>query len=147
MARTRLAAVLVALSLGAQLAVAYAVAPLLFARLDGVTAGELAGELLHWVEWATCLLLMLAAFLELESGVRRGFALAVFLLQLVLLIYVEPQMHALKLAPDWPEGPSRQAFMSWHAVAQTLYLAGVLLQAGWLISWLRGMPGPDKRTL
>lgn len=145
MARTRLAAVLVALSLGAQLAVAYGVAPLLFARLDGVTAGELAGDLLHWVEWATCLLLMMAAFLE--PGVRRGFALAVFLLQLVLLMYVEPQMHALKLAPDWPEGPSRQAFMSWHGMAQALYLAGVLLQAVWLISWLRGMSEPDKRTL
>ncbi len=126
---------LFALWLGAQLTVGYAVAPLLFARLDDrALAGAIAGELFHGVAW---LGLAVALVHLLRQWRRRTWRLwtwgVVALVAGVSLFVVQPMMAELKAAGlGDPEVAAR--FGRLHGLSSGLYLlqslAGVALALG-----------------
>ena len=109
--------------LSAQSVIGFAVAPRLFAHLDRVVAGRIAGELLTGVEW---LVIVAVAAGVLVWPQRRVVFLSVIvlLLQAVQLLWLNPLMAELKRQGV---GDSSQ-FMLLHGVSQALFMlaAGVL---------------------
>ncbi len=111
--------------------IGYLVAPTLFALLDDrQLAGEIAGWMFERVAWLglACAAPMLAAIVLLRArAVLPRWLLPVVLalsaLSALQLFYLQPTMHAIKLAGG-------QSFGLWHGVSSALYLLQSLLAAG-----------------
>jgi len=111
--------------------IGYLVAPTLFALLDDrKLAGEIAGWMFSRVGWLglACALLMLLAIASLRSRASMPrwllpVVLAMSALSALQLFYLQPTMHAIKLAGG-------QSFGLWHGISSALYLLQSLLAAG-----------------
>jgi len=122
---------------GALWTVGYVVAPVLFATLDKISAGNLAARLFSLVTWigvACALILIVLRAWVLPAA--RDWALWVVVLMLVLAVAghwgIEPQLADLRArAAPLPvmESPERGAFALWHGVSAVLYLIESLLAA------------------
>ncbi|MGB7289633.1 MAG: DUF4149 domain-containing protein [Candidatus Macondimonas sp.] len=116
---------LLALWLGAQLAVGYGVAPLLFARLpDPVLAGALAGELFRFIFLSGIPVLLLALWKmpTVTSRWPRFFLYAAMASVTLQALALQPLMaHFKSLGSD-----ARISFLVVHGASQILY-AGISL--------------------
>jgi hypothetical protein len=143
----RLFGLLAMLWVGSQLTIGYAVAPVLFASLERVVAGELAAQLfrLEGLIGVVCgvLLLGLASVLVRRGalGYRRlRWILAVMLLCVLIGYFaLQPFMNALRVQAmsagmDVASSPYASRFGLLHGVSSLFYLVQSLLGA-WLV-WL-----------
>jgi len=111
--------------------IVYLVAPTLFAQLDErALAGEIAGWMFERVGWLglACAAVMLAAIalLRQQASMPRWLlpvVLVMSALSALQLFYLQPTMHAIKLAGG-------QHFGLWHGISSALYLLQSLLAAG-----------------
>jgi len=106
-----------------------AVAPLLFWRLPQALAGTLAGDL--FTLWQGLGLIFGGFVVMSVRGQRRPWpqiAWATWLLDAVFELLILPIMVYLRSTPNFgPGSPEWGAFMGFHGVATTLYLAEGLL--------------------
>ena len=139
---------------GSQLTIGYAVAPVLFASLERVVAGELAAQLfrLEGVIGVVCGVLMLGLSNVLARrgalGYRRlRWILAVMLLCVLIGYFaLQPFMNALRVQAmsagmDVASSPYASRFGLLHGVSSLFYLVQSLLGAWlvWLLPSARGM--------
>ncbi len=125
--------------MGALWIVGYLATPVLFAKLDRTTAGQLAGEMFSLVHLIglVCIPLLIAATLWRRSE-RPAPRLLVLgsMLALVLIhqVGLQPEMAALKTEGLVEGGEAAVRFGRLHAVSSALYvvnsLLGLLLIAG-----------------
>lgn len=114
---------------GGQWVVGYAVAPLLFARLERMTAGAIAGELFQGIAWAGLGLALWLLILRRGLSGWRGYALlGILLLSAVSLFALQPMMADLKAA-GLGSAETAQAFARLHGISSALYLIQSLLAA------------------
>lgn len=133
--KSRSAPKLLALWLGMQLTVGYAVAPLLFARLgDPVLAGAVAGELFRFVFVAGVPVLLWTRWALLEPARWPHRLLEAALVAVILqAVALQPLMaHFKALGPE-----SRSSFLVVHGVSQLLYAAVSLMMLIVLFAPLR----------
>lgn len=133
---------------GSQLTIGYAVAPVLFASLERMTAGAIAAQLFRIEGWlgVACgvLLLVLANLLARrgEAPYRRLRWLLVGMLSCVLIGYfaLQPYMNALRVQAmsagmDIANSPYASRFGMLHGVSSFFYLVESLL--GIALVWLQ----------
>jgi len=126
---------------GALWTVGYLVAPVLFAILDKVSAGNVAARLFSLVTWTgvACGLVLIVLRGWVLPG-ARDWALWAVLLMLALAVAghwgIEPLLADLraKAAPlPVMESAERSAFALWHGVSAVLYLIQSLLAAAMVL--------------
>ncbi len=114
---------------GGEWTVGYLVAPTLFAHLDRITAGAVAGVLFHWIAWLGLVVGLLLALVNRARGQwgwRTWSLLAVAGLAWVSLFWLQPLMADLKaMGLDDPETAAR--FGQLHGISAGLYLVQSLL--------------------
>ncbi len=114
---------------GGQWVVGYAVAPLLFARLERMTAGAIAGELFQGIAWGGLVVALWLLVLRRRVTGWRGYALlGILILSAVSLFALQPMMADLKAA-GLGNAETAQAFARLHGVSSVLYLIQSLLAA------------------
>lgn len=141
----RLLAVLLGVWLGAQLAVGYAVAPVLFARLPVVSAGQIAGILFGLLSYFGLIVWGIAAYVGYrtqERRLRQSRSLKLISVLLVMLAVNEwlltPVINALKNdTAHWLLGLSGGSFAMWHGLSSLIYLLVTLLGGYLVLRWLR----------
>jgi hypothetical protein len=133
---------------GALLAIGYLAVPVLFQQLDDRRlAGELAGQMFHWVHVLGLVcglsLLLIAYYVsrhDLSAYLRqwRYYVLLAMLLLIVLDIFVlQPQMAAIKLQVGWHDSTELMArFGMLHGIASLMYL---LTSIGGVVLVLNGL--------
>ena len=143
----RVAALLMSVWLGVQIGVGYVVAPILFANLEKMQAGQLAGELFDIVYylglfawgWAFMAVGRTSAW---EHGSANKHTRKWIGLLLVLILISEflfaPTIAALKnnqtpFLVNWFGG----TFQTWHGVSSITYLLETVLGLGILVKLLR----------
>ena len=128
---------------GSLLAIGYLAVPILFHQLDDrQLAGQLAGQMFHWVHGlglACGLSLLLISYYVSRDNMRaylrqwRYYVLLLMLLLIVLDIFLlQPQMAAIKLQAGWHDSAELMArFGRLHGIASLMYsltsLGGVVL--------------------
>jgi hypothetical protein len=150
----RLFGLLAMLWVGSQLTIGYAVAPVLFASLERMTAGAVAAQLFRIEGWlgAVCGVLMLVLSNMLaRRGIlqyRRMRWLLVGMLVCVLVGYfaLQPFMNALRMEAmntgmDIANSPYASRFGMLHGVSSLFYLIESLLGVAlvWLLPSSRGV--------
>jgi hypothetical protein len=150
----RLFGLLAMLWVGSQLTIGYAVAPVLFASLERMTAGAVAAQLFRIEGWlgAVCGVLMLVLSNRLaRRGIlqyRRMRWLLVGMLVCVLVGYfaLQPFMNALRMEAmnagmDIANSPYASRFGMLHGVSSLFYLIESLLGVAlvWLLPSSRGV--------
>ncbi|MEO7579915.1 MAG: DUF4149 domain-containing protein [Massilia sp.] len=150
MLAVRLRLLLACLWAGSLWAVAYLVAPTLFATLhDNTLAGAMVGSLLRSVAWlsiacALVLLVLVWRAVDLDAAQRRGLIRlisAMLLCCLVIYLGIQPAMANLRDAagPGGLKGsPLAARFGMLHGVSQLVYLVESVL-AGCLV--VKAVPG------
>lgn len=142
---TRVLALLLAVWLGAQLAVGYVAAPVLFAQLPGAQAGQIAGVLFAVQGWFGLAVWAWAAYAGrraqerslLKSASLKLTALLWFLLACNEWL-VSPVINALKTGSGhWLLNLAGGSFGLWHGIASSLYLLVSLLGLYLAVRWLR----------
>ncbi len=114
---------------GAQWAVGYVVAPTLFANLERMTAGAVAGQLFHIIAWLGLVVGLALALMNRSRGQWgwRGWALvAAAGLAAVSLFVLQPMMAELKAA-GLDDAEVAASFGRLHGVSSGLYLLQSLL--------------------
>ncbi len=114
---------------GGQWAVGYLAAPTLFANLDRVSAGAVAGQLFHIIAWVGLVVgLVLALLNRIQGGWGwRGAALlAVAVLAALSLFVLQPMMAELKAA-GLENADTAARFGRLHGISSALYLLQSLL--------------------
>ncbi|WP_092000955.1 DUF4149 domain-containing protein [Paraburkholderia lycopersici] len=139
---------------GSQLTIGYAVAPVLFASLERVVAGEIAAQLfrLEGIVGVVCGVLLLGLSNVLArrgaAGYRRLRWILAAMLLCVLIGYfaLQPFMNALRVQAmsagmDVASSPYASRFGLLHGVSSLFYLVQSLLGAWlvWLLPSARGM--------
>lgn len=129
----------------ALLVVGYFVAPTLFLSVDQVTAGNLVGQLLSYLNNA--LLVILLALLIITIGRMDRFVHNWLLLISVIIVvtteyWISPLMQAIKSA--YPSGltkmsPDWTAFAMWHGIYQLLFLILIFSLFIWSVINLKGL--------
>ena len=133
-----LQSIAVTLWVGGMWTIGFIVAPLLFSRLgDRVLAGAFAGKLFTIVAWigiGCALYLILFRLVRFGAGCFRQGIVWVTLLMLALLLAggfgVQAILESLKaqaLPKEVMESVFRDRFMTWHGVANVLYVIQSLL--------------------
>jgi len=141
---------------GSQLAIGYAVAPVLFSSLDRTTAGSIAAQLFHiqgWVGLGCGVLMLVLANALAQRGTtqyRRLRWLVFGMLLCVLIGYfaLQPFMNALRLdamtaGVDIANSPYASRFGMLHGASSVFYLIGSLL--GIVLVWLLSTAMPGSR--
>lgn len=131
----RLAALLAALWLGMQIGFGYIAAPILFARLEKITAGNIAGSLFHAVNWLGLAAWLLIWFIWRADNRRRyrpgrSHWWAGVLLGLTAFneFLMTPVIEALKTGgTHWLHNLLGGGFGIWHGMSSMVYLAASLL--------------------
>lgn len=131
----RLAALLAGIWLGMQIGFGYVAAPVLFARLERLQAGNLAGSLFHVVNWLGLLTWLLVWLLWRADNRRRyrparSHRWAVVLLALTAFNewLMTPVIEALKTGGShWLHNLLGGGFGIWHGMSAMVYLAATLL--------------------
>lgn len=143
----RIAALLLSVWLGVQLGFGYVVAPILFANLDKMVAGQLAGQLFHvsnymgLLAWLVVLVVLKRrSAWEFGSGDKRVCVLVCVLLALFAIseFAITPTIAALKvgettLLANWLSG----SFKVWHGVSSVFHLLQSLLGLGLMVKLVR----------
>ncbi len=112
-----------------QSVIGYAVAPVLFAQLDRGAAGHIAGMLLNGVEWLA-VVLVIVGILVWPRRTAAWLGGAFVMLQAVQLLWLNPAMADLKRSG----AAASSQFMALHGFSQAVYLTGVGLLAGLVIT-------------
>jgi hypothetical protein len=125
--------------------VGYLVAPILFANLSSVVAGDLAGKLFA----VSAVIVMLTLSVMIAWLYWMGFHLKLTwplwlsnVVMLALYGWISPAMQAIKA--QYPTGLSTHSaawpeFAAWHGVYQVLYLVVIVLLLYW---WIKNLLKP-----
>ncbi|MBO7081091.1 MAG: DUF4149 domain-containing protein [Neisseriaceae bacterium] len=130
--------------LGMLLVAGYVVAPILFAHLPKMTAGNIAGELFHYVSYTgmvatVCLWFsgcLKKGFKVYLSSFKSSCLLAAFLLMMINEWLITPVIVALKTkGVHILHQTLGGSFAAWHGASQIIYLltaiCGVLFMMAW----------------
>ncbi|MDO5687208.1 MAG: DUF4149 domain-containing protein [Neisseria sp.] len=121
----------------------YLVAPVLFAHLPKMTAGDLAGKLFHYVSYiglAATVGLLLSGCLNERCGfiksARGRWLLFAGALTLINEFLITPVIVALKTnTHHWLPERFGDSFAAWHGVSQTVYLLTFICLLALAWSW------------
>lgn len=144
--RTFLETIAIVAWLGSLTVIGYLVAPVLFQNLPKMKAGDIAGQLFHWVSYIG----LISAFVLIFSGsTKQGFksflgSLKGFLMTIAILCtivsewIITPVIVALKtngknVLHQWVGGN----FSSWHGVSQMVYLITTISLFLFVLFWAR----------
>ncbi len=131
--------VLLSLWVGALWAIGYLAAPVLFSVLDDRTlAGNLAGEMFHWLNYIGLVigtLLLISNRVRCDVGIDRRAVALILMLSIILLseFGISPMMADMK-AGGLPEGSEDAAkFARLHGIASFFYLVNSLIGIGLIV--------------
>ncbi|MDO4434181.1 MAG: DUF4149 domain-containing protein [Alysiella sp.] len=132
----RLTAVAAGLWLGLHIGFGYIAAPILFARLDKITAGNIAGSLFHYVNGLGLVVWLAAYFICRNDSRRNRYApqkthrLVAFLLFLTAFneFLMTPVIEALKTGQNnWLHSWIGGSFGMWHDISSLIYMLASLV--------------------
>ena len=137
--------------------VGYLVAPVLFANLDSITAGNLVGQLLT-VTNLTLLTglfgLLIIRIVWIKDLVHNGLIIFGLVLLSAIEYWISPLMKAIKA--DYPLGLTKESatwpeFAMWHGIYQLLFLTLIITLILWSLFNLKYMilnkNEADKKSL